>query len=47
MLYRASPADPAILAAGAGLLALTAIAAAFIPAFRATRLDPAAALRQD
>jgi putative ABC transport system permease protein len=37
--------DPPTLAAVVGVLALSATAASFLPARRASRLDPAAALR--
>lgn len=39
--------DPLLLAAAAGVLALVAIASTFLPAWRAVRLDPAVALRED
>lgn len=42
-----SPTDPATLTAAGALLMLTAIAAAWIPARRAARLDPAIALRTE
>ena len=46
LLYRVSPRDP--LAFGAALAAMTvaALAACFLPAWRATRTDPARALRE-
>jgi len=45
-LYGVAPTDPAVLAAvGAVLLALS-WAASFVPAWRATRVDPLAALRE-
>ena len=46
MLFRASPADPMVLGAVVALLALTALLATVIPAFRATSGDPAKALRE-
>jgi len=43
-LYQVSPADPASLAAAAGALLLVALVAVLIPAWRATRIDPAKVL---
>jgi macrolide transport system ATP-binding/permease protein len=47
LLYKVSPRDP--LAFGSALLVMTiaALAACFLPAWRATRTDPARALRAD
>ena len=45
MLFGVTPYDPATFAASAGLLTLVALAAAAAPAWRAARVDPAAALR--
>jgi putative ABC transport system permease protein len=39
--------DPLAFAAVTGLLATVAIAASFLPAWRATRVDPVIALRCD
>jgi putative ABC transport system permease protein len=44
-LFGVTPADPVALAAGGATLILAAVAAAYIPARRATRLDPLTALR--
>jgi putative ABC transport system permease protein len=40
-----SPLDPGIYLPVAGALALAAMAASYLPARRATRIDPMAALR--
>jgi ABC-type lipoprotein release transport system permease subunit len=42
-----SPTDPPTLAAGVVVLALVALVAALLPAQRASRVDPATALRAD
>ena len=47
LLYGVAPHDPATMAAAAGTLAGIAAAACFLPARRAARLDPAAALRRE
>jgi predicted permease len=47
LLYEVSPRDPAALAGGAALLGAVALAAILVPARRATRVDPAAALRAE
>ena len=46
-LYGVAPQDPLTLGLAAGLLVLVAIGAAYLPARRASRLDPMAALRQE
>lgn len=46
-LYGVSPADPATLAAVAGILTAVALLAAWLPARRAARLDPATTLRAE
>jgi putative ABC transport system permease protein len=46
LLFGVSPVDPATLAAVVALLVVTASVAAYLPARRATRVDPVQALRQ-
>jgi ABC-type antimicrobial peptide transport system permease subunit len=45
LLFSISPVDPATFIGVPLLLGVMAIAASYIPAFRATRIDPAIALR--
>jgi ABC-type antimicrobial peptide transport system permease subunit len=45
-LYGVPPLDPVTLAAATGLLVAVAVAAAYLPARRASRLDPVAGLRE-
>jgi ABC-type antimicrobial peptide transport system permease subunit len=47
LLFSVSPVDPATVIGVPVLLGVMAIAASYIPAFRATRIDPAVALRGD
>lgn len=47
MLYQMSGADPAVMSASVVLLALVALAAAYVPALRASRVDPMQALRYE
>jgi putative ABC transport system permease protein len=44
-LFGVSPGDPASLTAAAGILAAAALAAAYVPARRASAIDPLTALR--
>jgi ABC-type antimicrobial peptide transport system permease subunit len=44
-LYNVSPRDPRAFASGLAVMMITAIAACLLPAWRATRIDPARALR--
>jgi putative ABC transport system permease protein len=47
LLAGANPADPITLTSVAAVLLITGAAASFIPALRASRIDPATALRRD
>jgi ABC-type antimicrobial peptide transport system permease subunit len=45
-LYGVAPIDPVSIAAALGVLSVVAVAAVWIPARRATRIDPIVALRE-
>jgi ABC-type antimicrobial peptide transport system permease subunit len=47
LLYGVTPADPATIAATAGMVAVVAVVTASGPARRASRVDPVVALRHD
>jgi putative ABC transport system permease protein len=47
LLFRVTPHDPVSLAGAVALLALIAVCASYVPARRATRIDPVIALRAD
>ncbi|HLA14820.1 MAG TPA: ADOP family duplicated permease, partial [Gemmatimonadaceae bacterium] len=47
LLYATAPSDPVSYGTAAGLLVVVSAVAAYIPAWRASRLDPLAALRHE
>jgi ABC-type antimicrobial peptide transport system permease subunit len=47
LLYGVEPTDPLTLAAGSGVLILASLAAAYLPARRASAVDPMTTLRHD
>jgi ABC-type antimicrobial peptide transport system permease subunit len=47
LLFGLHPADPLTLVAATGALTLVAVIASFVPAWRASHLEPTAALRED
>ncbi len=47
LLYSVRPTDPSVLSGICALLAAAALAASYVPARKATRLDPARALRSE
>jgi ABC-type antimicrobial peptide transport system permease subunit len=47
LLYGIEPTDPVSIAAAVGVLLIGGLLAAFVPARRATRIDPLAAVRED
>jgi len=47
LLYDVSPSDPIVLAAVVALLVIVTLAACFVPAWRATRINPVVALRTE
>jgi len=46
-LYGVTPNDPVTIALAAGILAAVSLAAGYIPAIRATRVNPVLALRYE
>jgi putative ABC transport system permease protein len=47
LLFAVEPADPATLAGAAALLSLVSLAACYVPARRASRVDPVVALAEE
>ena len=47
LLYDVAPGDPLALTLGAAVLALVAALAAFVPAWKATRVEPVTALKEE
>jgi ABC-type antimicrobial peptide transport system permease subunit len=47
LLYGLSPSDPATMIASMAVLAVVALGAGALPAWRASRVDPIAALRDE
>jgi putative ABC transport system permease protein len=47
LLFDVRPFDPATLASVSGILVLVALGACYLPAKRASRIDPMAALRHE
>lgn len=46
-LYGTTARDPVVVAAACGILGVTAVAASYLPARRAMRIDPIRVLRTD
>jgi ABC-type antimicrobial peptide transport system permease subunit len=47
VLFQVRPSDPLVYLAVAVLLGVVAVVASYVPAWRASRIDPLAALRQE
>jgi ABC-type antimicrobial peptide transport system permease subunit len=47
LLYGVSPLDPVTYAAVAGVLVLVSLVATYVPAHRATRVDPLVSMRSE
>jgi len=47
MLFEVKPNDPLVYLAVAGLIGAVTLIASYVPAWRASRIDPLAALRQE
>jgi ABC-type antimicrobial peptide transport system permease subunit len=46
MLYKVSPRDPVAFGSALAVITIASLAACFFPAWRATRIDPTQALRE-
>jgi ABC-type antimicrobial peptide transport system permease subunit len=46
MLYKVSPLDPVAFGSALAVITIASLAACFFPAWRATRIDPTQALRE-
>ncbi|PYK49882.1 MAG: hypothetical protein DME51_07305 [Verrucomicrobia bacterium] len=46
LLYKVSPHDPLAFGSAFGVITIASLAACFLPAWRATRIDPVQALRE-
>jgi ABC-type antimicrobial peptide transport system permease subunit len=46
-LYGLEPGEPVVLAGAAGVLMVVALGAGLVPAWRAARMDPTLALREE
>jgi len=46
-LYGVKAADPAVFAGGAAFLAIVAVAAALVPGWRASKIEPVVALKYE
>jgi ABC-type lipoprotein release transport system permease subunit len=47
MLYEIRPQNPFLVASACGVMVVTSLAAAYLPAARAASVDPMLALRRD
>ena len=47
LLHGIAPGDPTTLAVATAVLLIVAVAASALPAWRASRVDPVAAMRED
>jgi ABC-type antimicrobial peptide transport system permease subunit len=47
MLFEVSPNDPVVVGVAAGVLVLVGASSSYLPALRASRIDPLTALRQE